>query len=220
MTLTAITGTLPAPQQRLWRELTPLRDRFVLYGGTAIALRLGHRASVDFDFFTEDAIDIDGMLASDAFLAGADVLQRDPDTLTVSIDRGGPVKVSFFGKISFGRVGTPQTTSDGVVTVASLLDLLATKLKVLLQRIEVKDYLDIEALLKSGVPLAHGLGGAVSLYGSAFVPMECVKALTYFQEGSSREVPESTRRYLREAVDAWDMSVAEVPIVSRSLGLG
>jgi hypothetical protein len=45
---------LPIAQQHLWQELRPARDLgFVLYGGTAIALRLGHRPSVDFDFFTD-----------------------------------------------------------------------------------------------------------------------------------------------------------------------
>ena len=35
---------LPAEQRALWDELAPLRQLgFVLYGGTAIALRLGHR---------------------------------------------------------------------------------------------------------------------------------------------------------------------------------
>lgn len=38
-------------QQRLWPDLKPAADLgFVLYGGTAVALRLGHRASVDFDW--------------------------------------------------------------------------------------------------------------------------------------------------------------------------
>ncbi|WP_373321508.1 nucleotidyl transferase AbiEii/AbiGii toxin family protein [Rivihabitans pingtungensis] len=32
---------------------------FVLYGGTAIALRLGHRESVDFDFFSDRPLDRD-----------------------------------------------------------------------------------------------------------------------------------------------------------------
>ncbi|VAW40374.1 hypothetical protein MNBD_DELTA03-369 [hydrothermal vent metagenome] len=43
---------LPPAQQQLWTELELTVDLgFVLYGGTAIALRLGHRTSVDFDFF-------------------------------------------------------------------------------------------------------------------------------------------------------------------------
>lgn len=44
---------LPKEQRALWKELKPLQGMgFVLYGGTAIALRLGHRVSIDFDFFS------------------------------------------------------------------------------------------------------------------------------------------------------------------------
>ena len=40
--------TLPKPQQEIWPHLKPAIDLgFVLYGGTAIALQLGHRESVD-----------------------------------------------------------------------------------------------------------------------------------------------------------------------------
>jgi Nucleotidyl transferase AbiEii toxin, Type IV TA system len=42
---------LPDAQRRLWPELAQTPEDFTLYGGTAIALRLGHRQSVDFDFF-------------------------------------------------------------------------------------------------------------------------------------------------------------------------
>lgn len=52
---------LPSAQQRLWPELRPAAELgFALYGGTAIALRLGHRHSVDFDFFSEKPLDRDG----------------------------------------------------------------------------------------------------------------------------------------------------------------
>jgi hypothetical protein len=40
---------LPPEQRRLWPELRDIPRGFVLYGGTAIALHLGHRQSVDFD---------------------------------------------------------------------------------------------------------------------------------------------------------------------------
>lgn len=43
---------LPGPQRTLWPELKDTPANFTLYGGTAIALRLGHRFSVDFDFFS------------------------------------------------------------------------------------------------------------------------------------------------------------------------
>ena len=76
-----------------------------------------------------------------------------------------PVRLSFFGSITFGRVGEPEWTDDGIVQVASLEDLLATKVKVLLQRVEAKDYLDVAALLGNGVLLARGLGAARAIFG-------------------------------------------------------
>ncbi|WP_409191675.1 nucleotidyl transferase AbiEii/AbiGii toxin family protein [Bradyrhizobium sp. RDM4] len=43
---------LPAAQREIWPFLAPSADlQFVLYGGIAVALRLGHRESLDFDFF-------------------------------------------------------------------------------------------------------------------------------------------------------------------------
>lgn len=47
---------LPPEQREIWPQLVASFSMgFVLYGGTAVALRLGHRTSVDFDFFTEKA---------------------------------------------------------------------------------------------------------------------------------------------------------------------
>ena len=47
---------LPPAQQRLWSKLSAATGLgFALYGGTAIALRLGHRTSINFDFFSPAA---------------------------------------------------------------------------------------------------------------------------------------------------------------------
>ena len=64
----------------------------------------------------------------------------------------GEVKLSFFGGLSFGCIGDPQRVDDKM-TIAAPIDLLAIKLKALHDRIEPKDYLDIEVLLKSGLTL-------------------------------------------------------------------
>src|ERR1700676_438175 len=173
---------LPESQLRLWPKLRQIAGLgFAIYGGTAIALRLGHRASVDFDFFTERALDRASLEESLPFLRTAQVLQESPDTLTVLAFPGAadvrPVKLSFFGSLTFGRVGEPQWTDDMIVQVASLEDLLATKVKVLLQRVEAKDYLDVAALLGNGVSLARGMAAARSLFGPAFQPSESLKAL-------------------------------------------
>ena len=50
---------LPPAQRRLWDELGSVPEHFVLYGGTALALHLGHRQSEDFDFFADRDIDPD-----------------------------------------------------------------------------------------------------------------------------------------------------------------
>lgn len=214
---------LPEPQHRLWSKLHPVTDLgFALYGGTAIALRLGHRASIDFDFFTELPPRRAILEEQLHFLRTAQVLQEGPDTLTVlASDPTGkerPAKLSFFSSITFGRVGEPQWTGDRMVQVASLEDLLATKVKVLLQRVEAKDYLDVAALLDSGVSLARGLAAARSLFGPAFQPSECLKALVYFEGGDLDSLTETTRRLLIHAACAVG-DLPSVPVVDRCLTL-
>ena len=49
---------LPEVQRWIYPRLQNLKKLgFVLYGGTALALQLGHRQSVDFDFFLHDPLD-------------------------------------------------------------------------------------------------------------------------------------------------------------------
>jgi hypothetical protein len=48
---------LPESQRQLWPELDAVPYGFVLYGGTALALQLGHRVSEDFDFFSSAGFD-------------------------------------------------------------------------------------------------------------------------------------------------------------------
>jgi hypothetical protein len=55
---------LPAEQQRLWPELSQVPEHFVLYGGTAVALRLAGRQSIDFDFFTNQPVSADALLGA------------------------------------------------------------------------------------------------------------------------------------------------------------
>lgn len=57
MTLSPRVDILPACQRQLWPELASVPRSFVLYGGTALALRLGHRQSVDFNFFQSSPLD-------------------------------------------------------------------------------------------------------------------------------------------------------------------
>ncbi len=193
----------------------------VLYGGTALALRIGHRASVDFDFFTDAPLDRGAIQAALPFVRRARVLQDERNAWTMLVappgaPGGREVKVSFFGGIDFGRVGTPERTSDGVLVVASLADILATKVKVILQRAEAKDYRDIAAILRAGGDLAAGLAAAAAMYGPSFQPAESLRALVFFGDGDLGSLTEPEQRVLVKAASA----VRELPearILSRTL---
>jgi hypothetical protein len=183
---------------------------FALYGGTAIALRLGHRPSVDFDFFSEQALNRDAIDAAFPFMARATVFQDQPNALGVLVPCGdASVKVSFFGTIDIGRVGAPDITEDGVLHIASLDDLMATKVKVILQRIEAKDYRDIAAMVKAGVSLAKGLSSAREMFGFKFQPSESLKAMVYFEGGDLATLSQSEKDTIVKAVS----EVRELPLV-------
>jgi hypothetical protein len=118
----------------------------------------------------------------------------------VLVDRGGPVTVSFFGGLPRRRVGDPAATEHGGPLVASLLDLAATKVKVVQDRAETKDYVDVARLLAEGISLREALGAALAVYGPSFNPMPSLKALVYFGDGDLPSAPKATREALERAV--------------------
>jgi len=191
-------STLPEAQRAVWNELRQVPRRFVLYGGTALALRLGHRQSEDFDFFADAPVLPEELLHALPLLKDATIRQNALNTLTVIVNRGPRVKLSFFG-LNRRRVNNPETTDDGAVRVASLLDVAAFKMAVLPARAEAKDYLDVYALLQNGVALGDALGAAQAVYGEQFNPMITLKALTYFSDGDLPTLPKDVQRSLREA---------------------
>jgi len=112
----------------------------------------------------------------------------------------GYVKISFFGTIGFGRIGEPDCTDDGVMQAASFVDLMATKVNVILQRAEAKDYRDIAAMINAGVSLSQGLAAARLLFGPNFQPGESLKALVFYSEGDLTTLTASEKSTLTTAV--------------------
>ena len=196
--------TLPPPQLNLWPELAATPAAFALYGGTALALRLGHRASVDFDFFSNAPFDPDQLLRELPYLRNAERVQVAPNTLTCRVERGGPVLVSFFGALGLGQAAAHDETRDTGLRVASLLDLTGTKAAVIQKRAEVKDYLDMDALLQHGVDLPTALAAGRVVYGRSFNPLITLKALSYF--GDVPKLPAAVRKRLSAAVAAVDVT--------------
>lgn len=209
------TAILPPAQQDIWPQLAPAPTlSFVLYGGTAVALHLGHRQSIDFDFFRSEPLNKKQITDAFSFMAATRTIQEDPETLVIAAGTAAdPVRISFFGAVHFGHINPPLLTSDGVLLVASLEDLLATKLKAILDRAEAKDYVDIAAMLSAGVPLERGLGGFVAMFKSdATLPL---RALGFFKDGDLPSLAEEHRAVLRAARD----SVTTIPDINLSPSL-
>ena len=196
---------LPPPQRRLWDELSQVPEGFVLYGGTAIALQLGHRESQHFDFFARSAVDPTALPAQIPFLAAAEPVQVEPDTLTVRVDRDGPVRVSFFGVPRLPVLRAPLRLDAPRLRIGDLLELGGMKALVVQKRAEAKDYLDLHALITlARLSLPDVLAAARFLYGRIYAPESTLKALAYYDDGDLASVPAGVRADLLRAVRACD----------------
>lgn len=197
-------GVLPAAQIALWSELPETPDHFTLYGGTAIALRLGHRESIDFDFFTATPFNPHELLSSVPYLRDAEPFQIEPHSLGCRVYReDAPVQLSFFAPRDFPRLAPSELTEDTGLPVAALRDLAVSKLTVIQQRAEKKDYLDLHAMLhQADMRLEDMLLDAHRAYGSRFAPLASLQALSYFEDGDVSSLSDDMKRDLESAVDA------------------
>jgi hypothetical protein len=197
---------LPAPQRLLWDEFDAVPEEFVLYGESVLALHLGHRESVDYDFFGNRHFDPVRLTEKIPFLSGARITQQEPDTLSVIVDRNGPVKVSFFGVPGIRRLQTPHRAPDNGLQIASLFDLAGTKAAVVQQRAEARDYRDIDAILQDGrIDLPMALACACAIYGPTFNPQITLKALSFFGDGNLSRLPQEVQDRLAQAAREVDL---------------
>lgn len=197
---------LPADQRALWdHKLQAGFPGWVLYGDTALALRLGHRTSVDFDFFSAEPLV--PLEFRERHSLDGDILQADANTLSV-LHRG--VKLSFFGGLSLGVLHPPDML--GNCPVASLDDLGACKLAALVNRVELKDYLDITALLRHGSDLSHLLACANAVYRGEFPVAACLKSLAWFDDPALAELSAKDRYLLEQA----SLAVDQIPTLAVS----
>ena len=210
---------LPSAQRAFWEEDSrSIPPGWVLYGGTAVALHLGHRQSTDFDFFSSDPLDRKALHRGCPALTAAKTLQNEPDTLTVVLEKAGePIKLSFFGGIDFGRVGDPIRSSQRP-PLASRLDLFGTKLATITQRIEARDYVDVAALIGSGLNINEGVGALLGLYGNQASALQSVKTLTWFNDGGlATALSAEVRQQLERAAAVYDPHTRALPKRSHRL---
>jgi len=143
--------------------------------------------------------------------------QFQDNTLTAIVDRNGPVKLSFFGSLGLKRVHDPDIVPENGIQIASILDLLASKLKTVQFRAQAKDYRDVLSTLDSGLSLAEGLAAAAAIYGKDFNGALSLKALTFFEDGDLPSLARTVRTRLLEA--ATSVNLRELPAVVARSGL-
>jgi len=199
---------LPSAQRAIWLQLSAVPSDFTLYGGTAIALQLGHRESVDFDFFARTDFDPQQLLENNLILERAEVTAIANNTLSVRLNAAYdmPVLLSFFGvpKLPVLRPAWQIHTPD--IALGHLLELAGMKAMVLQKRAEAKDYLDIHALIFQGkIDLATQLAAGLRLYPPHFAPEQTLKSLCYFADGNLATLANSVRRDLATAVRGVDL---------------
>lgn len=136
-------------QCRLLGIVRSFSEKFGLVGGTAIALQIGHRRSVDFDLFSDKAFDNVNIKRKISKLRKIEKVSKDEeDQFTVFIDG---VQFTFFNypyPLNFSK------EFGDIVKMPDLLTLAAMKAFALGRRAKWKDYIDLYFLMKK----YHGLG--------------------------------------------------------------
>ena len=162
-------------------KLLPLIEKFSkdfgLVGGTAIALHIGHRESIDFDLFTLDEFDpskikrkiTNGFKVEKLFV-------NETDEYTVLING---VKITFLRypfHIEF------KDELDKIIKVADLLTLSAMKAYALGRRAKWKDYVDMHFILKNFHGMAEIIKTAKEIFSSEFNEKIFRAQLAYFED--------------------------------------
>jgi hypothetical protein len=125
-------------------------DGFWLAGGTSLALRFGHRVSVDLDFFTDREFDAEELAAGLSVLEGT-MVNRAPNSLTLDVEG---VKVDAL-RHAYSAL-EPVEQIDGV-RLAGVRDVAAMKLNAIVGLGAKKDFHDVARLLEE-CPLEELLG--------------------------------------------------------------
>lgn len=156
----------------------PAMAAFYLSGGTGLALHLGHRQSRDLDFFTT------APLPSLPALAGIDGLLQAFASVEWVLNTSSQVQWRLNG-VSVSLVAYPFGHSFphrrwGSLNLADARDIAIQKAYTVGRRARARDYLDLHAVLTSGVlSLGEIVERAQHVYGEAFSPRLFLQQLTY-----------------------------------------
>ena len=176
---------------------------FYLAGGTGLALHLGHRRSIDLDFFSTESVDEEALLRDLRGLEGLSVVKKVRETLELNLCN---TRVSFMGypyPLLF-----PLQPFLGV-EVADPRDIACMKVSAIMSWGTKRDFVDLYAASES-YQLAH----IIELFREKFAQVHynlvhVLKSLTYFEDAEKDPPPDLLVELSWEEVKSF--FVKEVP---------
>ncbi len=193
-------------QVQLFPLVKQFKREFYLVGGTAIALHIGHRRSIDFDLFKLNPLRPKKILETiNASKHTYEVTRRVTEQLNVTIHN---VKFTFF-QYPF-EIKASEKLND-ILRLPTLLDLAAMKAYALGRRSKWKDYVDLYFILKDYFTIKQISDRGNTIFGQLFSEKLFRAQLSYFDDIDYSEpveflnitIPEETiKEYLTEkAID-------------------
>ena len=168
---------------------------FYLAGGTGAALILGHRLSLDFDFFSPKPFKENLLLKKLAGLGKFTLEKKEAGTLVGSFSG---TKLSFF-LYPYPLLRKPKTIFG--IEVAGLADIAAMKIDAVSGRGSKKDFIDLFKIIQSGHSLEKLLGLFKRKYrGIRYNMLHILKGLVYFAEAEKEKMPRMLKQLSWEEV--------------------
>jgi len=183
--------TLTSETRELFKLVVrlPFISEFYLAGGTGLALQIGHRYSIDLDFFS-DSPEAVGPVQRQAMTG---ILKDDP-SLTITWDKDGTYVAHWRGVgVSFFRLDRHPLTKPSVkidnIRVATVEEIGAMKLAAILYRGTRKDYIDLYFILQQTTLTQLFEISAIKYPYNAAFPTFVVRALAFFDDAESEPMP-------------------------------
>lgn len=168
-------------------------DSYYLAGGTALALQLGHRISVDFDFFSSNEISIDLLPLVEKLFSGFSqkILVNNKNELTLII---GETKITF---LYYPFSALYSLIDWEGIKLSSVEEIAAMKAYTIGRRGTFKDYVDLYYILISGATLESIIESAEKKYNDVFNSRLFLEQLIYFED-----LTDTSIRFIKPAISA------------------
>ena len=175
--------TLSKNTRIVLEKIAPITTSFYLAGGTALALELGHRISVDLDFFNKDTFSISLLVEQLNTLGNLKIEDQSENTFNGSLDG---VKISFF-YYPYPLLFTTKEYNS--VYLADERDIGAMKIQSISGRGSKKDFIDLFVLLKK-----YSIQELLNFFHKKYEKfnynqLHILKSLSYFYDADTNPEP-------------------------------